>query len=265
MVDVLVQDKDIVVPGEVLAEGMDYLPVGSVFREENKLIASKLGVVNINGRLIKVIPLSSTYAPRRGDIVIGRVVYVSFNGWKVDLGWGYEANLLVRDMFPSFNRNVNLFNILTYGDWVVAEVSNMTDNGIIDLRVKEYGPRRLSPGRIIKINPAKTLRVIGKEGSMISLIKQYTESKIIVGQNGIIWLSSLDPKKEMVAVKVIKEIEEKAHVSGLTDSIKAFLEKTIGVLPPQVKETIVAKEETDEITTEEKPKEKVKSKESKKE
>ena len=54
----LIQDKAIVVPGEELAEGMDYLPGTDVLREGEKLIATKVGLVSISGRLIKLIPLS---------------------------------------------------------------------------------------------------------------------------------------------------------------------------------------------------------------
>jgi len=36
-------------------------------------------------------------------------------------------------------------------------------------------------------------------------------------------------KKETIAVKTIKLIEAEAHIPGLTDKIKAFLEKETGV------------------------------------
>ena len=67
---ILIKDKDIVVPGDVLAEGMDYLPAGGAFREKDNLISSQLGLVSISGRLIRVIPLSGRYMPKRGDNVI---------------------------------------------------------------------------------------------------------------------------------------------------------------------------------------------------
>jgi len=71
-------------------------------------------------------------------------------------------------------------------------------------------------------------RVIGKQGSMVSMIKQATGCKITVGQNGLVWLSG-EPEKELIAVNTIKMIEKNAHKSGLTETIKAFLEKETGV------------------------------------
>ena len=62
---------------------------------------------------------------------------------------------------------------------------------------------------------------------MVSLIKRATGCKVIVGQNGIAWISG-EPEMEVIAVNAIKMIEEQAHVSGLTDKIQAFLEKATG-------------------------------------
>ena len=42
---------------------MDYLPAGGAFRENDKVISSQVGVVEINGRLVKVIPFAGAYVP----------------------------------------------------------------------------------------------------------------------------------------------------------------------------------------------------------
>jgi len=83
----------------------------------------------------------------------------------------------------------------------------------------------LKGGRIIEITSSKVPRVIGKQGSMITLIKEKTECKIIVGQNGRVWISGPTPEKEILAVDVINKIEHEAHLDGLTDRIKEYLEK----------------------------------------
>jgi exosome complex component RRP4 len=71
-------------------------------------------------------------------------------------------------------------------------------------------------------------RIIGKQGSMVSMIKQYTNCRILVGQNGYVWIQGEDPSKELLAVQTIKKIEKEAHVPGLTDNVKAFLEQNKG-------------------------------------
>jgi len=72
-VAVLIKDKDIAVPGECLAEGMDYLPGNGTYREGEKILASRLGLTTIDGRAIKLIPLSGRYLPKRGDTIIGEI------------------------------------------------------------------------------------------------------------------------------------------------------------------------------------------------
>jgi len=42
---------------------------------------------------------------------------------------------------------------------------------------------------------------------MVSLIKNATGCKIIVGQNGVIWIDG-EPKNEVIAIEAIRKIEE---------------------------------------------------------
>jgi len=59
------------------------------------------------------------------------------------------------------------------------------------------------------------------------MIKQATDVKVTVGQNGVVWVSG-EPKMENIAVQAIEKIESESHIAGLTDRIKSFLEKATG-------------------------------------
>ena len=48
MPQINVQDKDIVVPGEVLAVGMDSFPGTGTYREGENIVASILGLVQLD-------------------------------------------------------------------------------------------------------------------------------------------------------------------------------------------------------------------------
>ena len=61
---------------------------------------------------------------------------------------------------------------------------------------------------------------------MVSMVKQATGCKIVVGQNGLVWIDG-EPDKELIAANAVKKIEEESHLSGLTDRIKVYLDKTI--------------------------------------
>jgi len=221
-----VKNKDIVIPGEDLAEGMDYLPAAGTYREGDKIISLQLGIANVNGRLVKVIPLAGNYFPKNGDTVIGRITNMSFSSWFVDVGYAYEAVLSLKDASSEYiERGADLSRYFNFGDYIMCKITNVNKSMAIDLSMKGPGLRKLKGGNIIKICPSKVPRVIGKQGSMINLIKDKTGCKISIGQNGLVWLSGDDPKKEIVATKAIYEIEQKAHISGLTDDITKFLSK----------------------------------------
>ncbi len=229
MSKLLTKDKEVVVPGEHLAEGMDYLPGAGTYREGEKIISSILGLTRIEGRAIKLIPLSGKYLPKRGDMIIGRVFEIAFSGWRIDTESAYQAMLNMREASSDFiPKGANLTKYFDFGDYLVCKITNVTSQNLIDITMKGPGLRKLKGGRIIKVNCHKVPRIIGKKGSMVSMIKKATDCKIIVGQNGVIWLQGEDPKMELLAVKTIKKIEKEAHINGLTDRIKKYLEKETG-------------------------------------
>lgn len=68
---------------------------------------------------------------------------------------------------------------------------------------------------------------------MINMIKDKTKCKIVVGQNGLVWVKG-DEDMEQLTREVIHLIEEEAHTSGLTNKIKNKLYLAIdGELPPE--------------------------------
>lgn len=226
MGEMLVKEKEIVVPGENLASGMDYLPGTGTYRDNDKIVALRLGLCNISGRAIKIIPLSGQYVPKRDDTVIGQVIDVTINGWRIDINCAYSAMLSMKDATSEYiARGADLTKYYDIGDWVVTGITNVTSQKLVDLTMKGLGLRKLIGGRIIKVNTNKVPRIIGKQGSMVTMIKQYTTTRITVGQNGVIWLEGDDPKKEILAVDTIKTIERESHIPGLTEKIEKDLKK----------------------------------------
>lgn len=224
MGQVLVKEKSVVVPGEVLAEGMDFLPGHGTYRQGEKILALQLGLAHVDGRAIKLISLSGRYYPRRNDVLIGKVIDVMMSGWRIDLNCAYSAMLGLKDTTNEFiSKGADLTQFFKLGDYVVAKVVNVTSQKLVDVSTRGPGLRKLEGGRIIAINPHKVPRVIGKQGSMVTMIKEATGCKIIVGQNGRIWLSG-EPENEVLAVNTIKKIEAESHIPGLTEKIKQYLD-----------------------------------------
>jgi len=223
-----VKDKEIAVPGEVLAEGMDYLPGQGTYREGDRIIAGRLGLASIEGRAVKLIPLSGKYIPKMGDTIICQVIDVGFSGWRVETNSAYSAMLSVKDAISEFiRRGADITHYFNVGDYIVAQITNVTSQKLIDVSTKGPGLRKLHGGRILEVNTNKVPRIIGKSGSMVSMIKDATGCRIIVGQNGLIWLDGA-PEAEFTAVEAIQKIASEAHLPGLTEKIKKFLEEKTG-------------------------------------
>lgn len=227
MSEINVKDKEISVPGEILAVGMDVLPGNGTYRDGERIIANRLGLSMVEGRTIKLIPLSGRYIPKTNDTIICKVIDVGFSGWRLDTNSAYSAMLSMKDATSDFiARGANLTQYYDLGDHIVCKIVNVTSQKLVDVTMKGPGLRKLKGGRIIEVNTHKVPRIIGKMGSMVMMIKDATKCNISVGQNGLIWIDG-DPMNELLAIRAIRKIEKESHLSGLTDKIKEFLEENV--------------------------------------
>lgn len=224
----LIEERSVVVPGEHIAEGLDYLPAQWAYRKGEAILAGRLGLFMLEGRAVKILPLSGRYMPKRNDIVIGKVIDVAISGWRLDINCAYSAMLSMKDATSEFiARGADLTQFFNLGDIIVTKIVNVTSQKLVDLTTKGPGLRKMYGGRLIYVNCNKVPRIIGKQGSMVALIKNATGCKIIVGQNGVIWMDG-EPEQEVIAIEAIKKIEEESHISGLTERITEYLERMCG-------------------------------------
>ena len=219
-----IKERRVVIPGEVVATGKDLLPGAGTRREGGEIISSRYGVLESDGRLTKVVSISGTYLPRKGNIVIGMVKDITFNGWLMDINSPYSSFLSIVECRGFISKRDDLSLIYNYGDMVIAKVVGVKSRGV-DLTTKERGLHKLEDGLIVKINSNKVPRVIGKQGSMVNLIKDQTGCNIVVGQNGIIWIKGEDLNSELKAKEAVNFIAKNTLEIGLTDKVKEFLEK----------------------------------------
>ncbi len=210
-------DRKIVIPGEIITEGDDYLPGEGTEKREGKIIALKYGLAEEQNNLIKIIALSGTFNPRRGNVVIGKVDNIISSGWLVDIGASDNAFISMMEV-PKYVNKDAMEEVLAIGDMVIAKIWKIDKRGI-DLSLKSRGLGRVDEGILFEINPNKVPRVIGKEGSMIKLIKDNTGCNITVGQNGMILIKGDKIENELFAKKAIRFIEEKSYITGLTDEV----------------------------------------------
>ena len=217
-------ERQIIIPGEKIAEANNFLPGEGTEKRTDGIYSLKFGLAEISDKLVKVIPLSGVYHPRRGNVVIGKVQEITFNGWIIDINATETAFLSLMEV-PRYVNKDGLEEVMEIDDMVVVKVWGINKRGI-DLSIKSHGLGKIEEGIIIEINSHKVPRVIGKEGSMIKMIKDETGCNITVGQNGLIWIKGDKIENELFAKKAILHVAEKCFVSGLTDEMgKWFAEK----------------------------------------
>jgi len=214
--------RKIVIPGEIIERGNDFLPGEGTEKRGEDIIALKYGLAEESNNLVKVIPLSGVYLPRRGNVVIGKVENITFNGWVVDIGCADGAFISLMEV-PRFVNKNELDEVMDIGDMVVAKIIGVNKRGV-DLTLKIRGLGKIDEGLIFKINPNKVPRVIGKEGSMIKLIKDETGCDITVGQNGLMWIQGDSIDKELKAKEAVMFITERSFIKGLTEELKKWFE-----------------------------------------
>ena len=86
------QKREVVVPGQLLAEGRYRASFGT-YDDGEKIYSALVGLAELRGNTVKVVALEGVYIPREGDLVLGTITMVTGNNWKVDIGGPYLASL----------------------------------------------------------------------------------------------------------------------------------------------------------------------------
>jgi len=219
--------RRIVLPGDLLATNPRVAGYGT-YVENGKVYSKILGLFDKSDTGVRVIPLKGKYSPSVGDIVVGIVREVTSNGWVVDIHSHYQAFLPLSEN-PEFKPIKKINDVLDIGDAVITKVLSIDPRLKVTLTMRDKVCRPVRFGRIVAINPARVPRVIGKKGSMIKTLKSELGIQILVGQNGLIWLSG-DSAKVSIAEEAIYVIEEEAHTEGLTDRIIGLIKRRKGEL-----------------------------------
>ena len=227
---IYVENKDLVIPGQILADE-DYYAGRGTFKENGKVCSSLMGLVSLRNKKIRVIPLKSKYVPKKGDVVIGKINDVRFSMWDVDINSPYSGILPAFEVFGREKKELN--KVYDVGDVLFLRVVEVDEIKKAKLGLKGRGMGKFKGGIIVDISPTKVPRLIGKKGSMINMIKDKTKCKIVVGQNGLVWVKG-EEDMEQLTKDIIHQIEAEAHTSGLTNKIKNQLYLAIdGEIPPE--------------------------------
>jgi len=212
---------DIVVPGDLLDDSGRMKPGFNTYKEGPKVYALRLGMKQVKGDQINVIALSGRYDPQRNDLIIATVLETGPSIWIMNINAATQCTMHVNDVpwkvdFGETSR------YLAAGDTVLLKVAFVDEIKKIQLTMKDRACRKLTGGLVFEVNPSKVPRIIGRGGSMTNIIKEATNTRMFVGQNGVIWIDG-EAKDVALAMAAVRKVEDEAHTTGLTDKIKAFL------------------------------------------
>ena len=115
---------------------------------------------------------------------------------------------------------------LNVGDAVLLKILMVDESKKIQVTMNDSGLRKLDGGMIVDVPYCKVSRIIGKSGSMIQMLKNMTDCRIFIGQNGRIWIDGDDENAE-VAADAIRYIEENSQKGNLTEKVKALIEERL--------------------------------------
>jgi len=226
--------KRIVIPGEMVSDQRKRLG-SNVFVADGKIYSKVIGITEESDEKASVVPLEGKYFPQQDDVVIGVVSRVVF------AGYGVNINSFVESFIPKSAMRDDL----RLGDLVSSKISYVNE-----LREAELGfPRKMFGGEVIEVTPVRTPRLIGKNGSMLELLRQGTGSEIVVGKNGRVWARNGNTE---ILRKVVKFINDNSYKSNLTSSVEAFFKEAgIAINIPKKEEAEKPKQEESEVMSEE--------------
>lgn len=221
--------REVVVPGEKISDPEVRVREGA-YREGEGVYSSYLGVVEREeGRAVRVRPLRGKYLPRVDDFVVGKIIEVGLMDWTVDINSPYTGRLDARDAGIEVDPiTVDLRRYFDVGDYIGAKVISFdrVTPPLLTVKGKDLG--KIRGGIPITVIPSRVPRIIGKKGSMISMLDKMLKTKLIVGQNGYIIIQGGSPDDVSFTISVLKKIEDEAYTYGLTDRIKDLLVKRYG-------------------------------------
>ncbi|KAL8243870.1 hypothetical protein R6Q59_010128 [Mikania micrantha] len=214
--------NSITVPGELITDETQWMRGHGTYNTNlsTNIVATLAGPVKKTNKLLSVAPLRARYTPEIGDLVVGRIVEVQKNRWKVDVA----APLLAQLPLSSINLpggilrrrttadELQMRNYFQEGDLLIAEVQQIHgSDGTATLHTRSLKYGKLRNGVFLAVSGTG-----GGGGVVRSRRQQFTinsgaqgggDVNVILGVNGYVWLS-----------RHIEESEQRGKAGGISIS-----------------------------------------------
>ena len=125
--------------------------------------------------------------PRPGDLVIGYIEGCTNNIWFVDIGAPFNA-ILPMSLGPSKADFGGTRSVIDIGEAILCRVQEVEETHSSVVTMKGMGLRKIRSGAVENIDPHLLGRLIGKQGKALRQLKEESECRVIVGDNGRLWI-----------------------------------------------------------------------------
>mmetsp|Transcript_8217 Transcript_8217/g.12620 ORF Transcript_8217/g.12620 Transcript_8217/m.12620 type:complete len:279 (+) Transcript_8217:83-919(+) len=247
----------LVVPGQVIAEGDGFLRGHGTYvetlEESERLVASVAGRVERVNKLVSVIPVaSSLYNGHVGDLIVGRILEVQSNRWKVQISDSHRSAQLPLSgvHLPGGVQRVRtqqdsreMRQLFHEGDLVSAEVHNVQSDGTLVLHTRSLRYGKLENGCLIVVPPA----LVAKRKNHFCEIENIS---LLLGTNGCIWIQRALPDLEDAQLAEHKEKLKKQHaetpvlpderekIARIRNSIECLAKVHLMVTPEHIEQVV---------------------------
>ena len=177
----------LVIPGEDLGDSEGKEPGHGVISMGGRLKAVKRGMLRDNGGEISVQPTHTTYFPRPGDLVIGYIEGCTNNLWFVELGAPFNA-ILPMSLGPGKIDFGGTRSVMDIGDAIICRIQEVEETHSSVVTMKGMGLRKIRSGVVEEVDPHLLGRLIGKGGESLRRMKEDTACRIVVADNGRMWI-----------------------------------------------------------------------------
>ncbi|KAK9139558.1 hypothetical protein Scep_009239 [Stephania cephalantha] len=169
-----------------------FLKGHGTFELGGEVVATVCGVVERVNKLVYVRALRPRYQAERGDIIVGRVVEIVPERWKVEINFSQDAVLMLSSMnMPdgiqrrrTANDELNMRTIFEENDIICAEVRDtFQQDGTLHLQARSRKYGKLEKGQLLTVSPY----LVKRSKQHFHHLEEFGID-LILGSNGYIWI-----------------------------------------------------------------------------
>lgn len=213
----------LVTPGEAIGASSGVRAGTGTLKQGNEIISTKLGWAKENNGVVFVDPIYSAYLPRSGDLVIGIVESVRNNLWFAEVNGPFNG-LLPMSLAPWKVEFGAAREHMDIGDVMLARVQEVDEAHNIVITMKGVGLRKLKEGTVLDL-PVNLVKLVRSDNdSILNSLKEVSDCRIIVADNGRMWVDG-SPENISMVRDAIDLLRSSGHMNNVTDVISQFVEE----------------------------------------